>query len=199
MKLCILFPGIGYHCEKPLLYYSSRLAGANGYKVIALKYSDFPEGAKGNEDIMRKAAEHALKQSEEQLADTDLSQYNDIVLIGKSIGTKAALAFREKHGIPAKAVLMTPLEMTFEHDTSGCIAFHGTSDQWANTAEIERLCEEHRVPLFEYSRANHSVESDDVFLNLNYLHDIMEKTDFFLKNGNAPHSADYPDIYTEDR
>lgn len=180
MKLCVLFPGIGYHCEKPLLYYSSRLAKSKGYEVLALKFSDFPEGAKGNAGKMRIAADHALMQSEKQLADIDLSRYDDIVLIGKSIGTKAALAFRGKHGLSAKAVLLTPLEMTFEHDTSGCIAFHGTSDQWAATSEIERLCEEHKVPLFEYKRANHSVETDDVFLNIRYLQDIMEKTDRFI-------------------
>lgn len=184
MKLCILFPGIGYHCDKPLLYYSSRLARANGFDVIALKYSDFPEGAKGNAEKMRTAAEHALRQSEEQLANTDFMLYNNVVLIGKSIGTKAALAFREKHRLSAKAVLLTPLEMTFVHDTSRCIAFHGTSDQWAATSEIERLCREHDVPLFEYSNANHSVESDDVYLNLDYLRDIMEKTDCFLRNDN---------------
>ncbi|MCR4779903.1 MAG: alpha/beta hydrolase [Ruminiclostridium sp.] len=180
MKLCILFPGIGYHCEKPLLYYSSRLAKAKGYDVTALVFSDFPEGAKGNADKMRRAAAHALGQSEEQLADIGFSRFDDIVFIGKSIGTKAALAYREKHGLNARAILLTPLEMTFENDTRGCIAFHGTSDQWADTSAIERLCEENKVPLFEYKRANHSVESDDVFLNISYLRDIMEKTDHFL-------------------
>ena len=30
-KLAVLFPGIGYHCDKPLLYYSAKLAGAAGY------------------------------------------------------------------------------------------------------------------------------------------------------------------------
>ena len=180
MKLCILFPGIGYHCDKPLLYYSSRLAGSKGYEVVALIFSGFPEGAKGSEEKMRAAAEHALAQAEEQLADIDFWRYDEIILIGKSIGTKAALAFREKHGLNAKAVLLTPLEMTFEHDTSCCIAFHGTSDQWAVTSDIERLSREHEVPLFEYRRANHSVESDDVFLNLNYLRDIIEKINHFI-------------------
>ena len=180
MKICVLFPGIGYHCEKPLLYYSSRLAKSKGYEVLALKYSGFPEGAKGSAAKMRTAAEHALMQSEEQLADIGLSRYDDVVLIGKSIGTKAALEYREKYGISAKAVLLTPLEMTFEHGTSCCIAFHGTSDQWAVTSDIERLCEEHEVPLFEYRHANHSVETDDVFLNIQYLRDIMEKTDRFI-------------------
>ena len=31
MKLVVCFPGIGYHCDKPLLYYSRKLAAAAGY------------------------------------------------------------------------------------------------------------------------------------------------------------------------
>ena len=180
MKLGVLFPGIGYHCDKPLLYYSSRLAKSKGYDVVVLKFSDFPEGAKGNEEKMYKAASHALLQAEKQLSDIDFSRYDDVVFIGKSIGTKAALAFREKHALNAKAVLLTPLEMTFEHDTSNCIAFHGTSDQWASTAEIERLCREKGVPLHEYENANHSIETDDVFRNIEYLFDVLQKTDMFI-------------------
>ena len=180
MKLCVLFPGIGYHCDKPLLYYSSRLAKSRGYDVVALKFSDFPEGAKGNEEKMYKAAAHALSQAEEQLADIDFSVCDNIVFIGKSIGTKAALAFRDNRALNAKVVLLTPLVMTFEHDTSNCIAFHGTSDQWANTAEIERLCKENGVPLYEYESANHSIETDDVFRNIEYLRDVMQKTEEFI-------------------
>lgn len=180
MRLCVLFPGIGYHCDKPLLYYSSRLAKNKGYELLALKFSDFPEGAKGNEDKMREAASHALSQAEEQLAKVDFTVYDEIIFIGKSIGTKAALAFREKYGLSAKAVMLTPLEMTFEHDTADTIAFHGTSDQWAVTSEIERLAYENGVPLYEYEYANHSIETDDVFRNIEYLQDIVEKIDRFL-------------------
>lgn len=30
MKLVVCFPGIGYHCDKPLLYYSRKLAACAG-------------------------------------------------------------------------------------------------------------------------------------------------------------------------
>ena len=180
MRLCVLFPGIGYNCDKPLLYYLSRLAGKKGYEVMPLKFSDFPEGAKGNEARMRQAADHALLQAEEQLSGVDFSGYSDVVFIGKSIGTKAALEFREKLGLSAKAVLLTPLEMTFEHNSADTIAFHGTSDQWADSSEVRRLCRECGVPLYEYDKANHSIETDDVFLNIKYLKNVLEKTDMFI-------------------
>lgn len=32
-KIAVLFPGIGYTCDKPLLYYSAKLAAEKGYEV----------------------------------------------------------------------------------------------------------------------------------------------------------------------
>ena len=33
-KLAVLFPGIGYHYDKPLLYYSKKCLSAYGYEII---------------------------------------------------------------------------------------------------------------------------------------------------------------------
>ena len=33
-KLAVLFPGIGYHCDKPLLYYSKKYLKVYGYEII---------------------------------------------------------------------------------------------------------------------------------------------------------------------
>ena len=175
-KLCILFPGIGYHCDKPLLYYSSRLARSRGYEVRALRFTDFPSGAKGNEEKMRLAAAHALSQSEEQLNGADFAQYGRIVFIGKSIGTCACLAYREKMHIQnVCGILFTPLGFTFEHDTTGFTALHGTADPWAKTEETERLCREKGVPLFEFQNADHSLETGDTFTDLQTLQKAIEK------------------------
>lgn len=39
-KLAVFFPGIGYHCDKPLLYYSRKMAEQNGYdERITLTYT----------------------------------------------------------------------------------------------------------------------------------------------------------------
>lgn len=174
-KLCVLFPGIGYHCDKPLLYYSGKLARARGYDVIALKYSGFPDGAKGNDEKMRLAASHALSQSEQQLEGVKFEDYGRIIFIGKSIGTAACLEYRQLHNISAGGILFTPLVFTFGHDTKGFTAFHGTADPWAATADIERLCSEHSVPLHIYPGTNHSLESNDPLSDLRSLCDIMEK------------------------
>lgn len=177
MKLCVLFPGIGYHSDKPLLYYSARLARSKGYEVLPLKFSGFDTSAKGNEEKMSAAAAHALDISAEQLDDTDFSRYEKIVFIGKSIGTIASLAYRERYGVDASCVLLTPLEMTFESLSHRCIAFHGTSDQWADTEAIRKLCRKHLVPLHEYEGANHSLETGDPFTDIRTVADVIEKLD----------------------
>ena len=43
-KIAVLFPGIGYTCDKPLLYYTGKLAVARGYKLVKVEYGNFPSG-----------------------------------------------------------------------------------------------------------------------------------------------------------
>lgn len=39
-KLAVFFPRIGYHCDKPLLYYGRKIAEERGFKdCISLSYS----------------------------------------------------------------------------------------------------------------------------------------------------------------
>ena len=181
MKLCVLFQGIGYHCDKPLLYYTAKLARSLGYDVMPLKYQGFDVSAKGNDEKMRSAADLALRLSEEQLAGVDFFAYQRIVFVGKSIGTAAALRYRAGHGINAGTVLFTPLEMTFDCPTDGCIAFHGTADPWAETASIEALCKKQNVPLYKYPKANHSLETGDVIIDLGYIREVMGLVSEYLK------------------
>ena len=54
-KTAIIFPGIGYHTDKPLLYYSKKLAAESGYHVIEVSYSGFESGIKGNLEKMKRA------------------------------------------------------------------------------------------------------------------------------------------------
>ena len=48
-KIAVLFPGIGYHTDKPLLYYSKKLARKRGYEIVEVKYGPLPSGVKGKD------------------------------------------------------------------------------------------------------------------------------------------------------
>ena len=66
-KIACLFPGIGYTCDKPLLYYSWKLLKGLGWEVVPVPYTGFPSGVKGNPEKMQQAAHMALEQAEEIL------------------------------------------------------------------------------------------------------------------------------------
>ena len=40
-KIAVIFPGMGYHSDKPLLFFAKRLARKAGYEVAEVSY-EFP-------------------------------------------------------------------------------------------------------------------------------------------------------------
>ena len=47
-KIAVVFPGVGYQADKPLLYYSRKLAAQYGYEVICAENGRLPAGIKGD-------------------------------------------------------------------------------------------------------------------------------------------------------
>ena len=89
-RLAVIFPGVGYTADKPLLHVGRRLAERYGYESRILPYGGFPPKVKGDADRMRRTFAMALSQAEEMLAGIDWGAYDDILFMGKSIGTAVA-------------------------------------------------------------------------------------------------------------
>ena len=164
-KLAVIFPGIGYTADKPLLYYASRLARHYGYQILAVSYGTLPENVKGDHAKMKQAFELS---------------YGSILFISKSIGTVIASAYASRHNIKGKSILFTPLTDTFSFARPGSIAFHGTADPWAETDSIRTLAEQKEVPLFLTPNANHSLETGDVQADLSIIKATMEHVNRFI-------------------
>ena len=97
------FPGIGYHCDKPLLYYARKLAQECGYeKIVLLDYSYEGGNIRENEEKMQQAFERLYEQAERKLKKIDFSAYNDIFFVSKSVGTIIASAYAKKYQIDCK-------------------------------------------------------------------------------------------------
>ena len=173
-KIACLFPGIGYTCDKPLLYYSAKMLKGLGWEVVQVPYSGFPDGVKGNAEKMQQSAHMALEQAEEMLQDTDWGHYKEILLIGKSVGTVVCAANARRHRLGCRQILFTPVEATFEFAPSPSIAFHGTSDPWAETKVIEEHCRVLRIPLYKTEGANHSLETGNVDADIENLRTTMK-------------------------
>jgi len=183
-KLAVIFPGIGYTVDKPLLYYSRRIAGELGYEIKLLPYGGFPGNVRGDKNKMSECYRIALAQSEKMLADTDLNAYNDVLFIGKSIGTTVAVNLAAKSSVAdrIRSVLYTPLEDTFSFPIGAAIAFTGTDDPWVGGHEsrIAELCGERRIQCFVIPEANHSLETGSPLKDIENLRFIMEETERFI-------------------
>ena len=83
-KLAVVFPGIGYTADKPLLYYTGRLASKHGYQIRTVSYDNLPENVKGDPEKMKQAFDLALEQTERALSSIDWNSYGSVLFISKS-------------------------------------------------------------------------------------------------------------------
>lgn len=196
MKLAVYFPGVGYHCDKPLLYYARKVAAACGFdQHITLSYTTQTRDLLGNPANMKAAFLELYEQAESALDKTAAfsqqsgvaSCCDEILFISKSVGTAIAARYTSEHNIPCWHILYTPLAETFAFHPRNGIAFTGTADPWVNTAVIRQQCQEHQIPFFLYENANHSLETGDVFRNLDIMKEVMQKTEKFIRKGIGNH------------
>ncbi len=179
-KLAVLFPGIGYTCDKPLLYYGGKLAAFCGYEVWRVTYGNFPSDVKKDAEKMEAAAQSALKQAEKLLKDEDFSE-REILFLSKSIGTVVAAAYAKKHDLRVKSVSFTPVEQTFLYAEGEGIMFHGTADPWTkDTERIQKKCGRIGQKLYLVDSGNHSLETGDVTADIRNLEEIMQRVKEYI-------------------
>lgn len=180
-KIAVIFPGIGYHADKPLLYYSRKLAVQYGYEVYCAEYGTLPSGVKGDAAKMYAAYEMALNGVTKQFSKTDFSFYEKVLFISKSIGTAVAAAYTGNNRIKAGQVYYTPVEASFKAIGTEGIVFHGTADDWARTEVIKEECSRRNLPLFLTEQTNHSMETGDTLKDLEILKKIMRETEEYIR------------------
>ena len=181
MKTAVLFPGIGYHCDKPLLYYAGRLARQNGSEeIVRVSYTYNGGNIRGNARAMKDAFDTLYAQAAEQLDKVPWERYEDILFISKSIGTGVAAAYAARHQLNVRHILYTPLKETYAFCPERGIAFIGTDDPWSDTALVGSLSREAGIPITIIRGGNHSLETGDVSRDLEVLRQVMEETKSFM-------------------
>ena len=182
-KLVIIFPGLGYTTDKPLLYYGVKLAGEVGYRECKkLSYkSDIQAG--NNPKEWERLCQDLYRQAELQLSEIDWGLYDDILFISKSIGTIIAAKYAYENNIKnVRHVLYTPLEETYIYPPKEAIAFVGTKDMMYD--KVVELSGNAGIPLFVFDDCNHSLETDNVIHNIEIINKIMIKTKEFISKVN---------------
>lgn len=184
-RLAVFFPGIGYTADKPLLYYSRKLAEALDYEVLTLSYGGFPKKPKGDPEKLKACFRLAVDQAAEQLTEVRWKHYDEIVFVAKSIGTAVAADLAAK--CPAQErirfVLYTPVEELFSFPLGEALAFTGAADPWVGGAEsrVPALCRERGISCRVFPGANHSLETGDLRADLETLLTVMKQTEAFLR------------------
>lgn len=174
MKAAVIFPGIGYHTDKPLLYYGKKLARELDYQIIEVNYTGFPQNIKGNKEKMEQSFQIARTQAEEILCGVNLKEYESVLFISKSIGTVVAASYDNDHAVHAEHIYFTPVPQTFSfaREASGMV-LHGLSDPWCENAVVEESCQRLSLALKTFEGANHSLETGDCLRDLEILRQIF--------------------------
>lgn len=186
MKLAVLFPGVGYTCKRPLLYYTGTAAEDKGYTLIRLDYGEdiHTFRGRGMEDL-KPLSDLAVERAVKALKKTDFSAYEDIVMISKSVGTVIAVRTAEKLKIKARHFMITPIPMTEPYmKTADCIFLSGTGDPYISREQVLALKKSYPEKVGRiFKNCNHSLEQKgDTPGNLKNLKKTVELLTDFLKS-----------------
>lgn len=168
-KLVIMFPGVGYTMDFPLMYYASSLYEAKGYEQVHMKYNSIlfePDLSK--EEKTLKAREYIW----EKAKDIDFSAYGEVVFLSKSFGTAEAGILADKLGINPIQIYLTPMPKALPYIKEGDTVVIGTADEVY--PECKKYCDEHGIKPLYIEGANHSLEVEGkLFESLEILKDVM--------------------------
>lgn len=167
-KLAVIFPGIGYTCQKPLLYYLIKWLKSMSYNVMELDYTALgKEGLRGNTELIKKAVQEGVDIFKRNHGMEAVNNADQVILIGKSIGSAVASYLYNDFSVDNKKktqlILLTPLEETLEGVLpESCLVIHGNRDPWAKTERIQRLCKRKGANLQIIDKGNHSLETGNI-------------------------------------
>ena len=182
-KIAVFFPGIGYHCDKPLLYYSRKLAGQYDYEIKEIHYSFDGEilDIKNNKDRMLEAIEEFRDQAKEQLSEISFEKCDSIIFVGKSIGTAIAARIAGEKRLPARQIVFTPVADTLQNlPKENVLVFHGLNDPWCENKIVDDAEEKIGFELHLIENANHSLETENTLENISILKNVIERVDEFF-------------------
>jgi len=161
-NICIMLSGGSYTYEKPLLYYATMLTIENQFDIVHVNYSYGPEYFENTPDqIQSIITEDVSDVLQEVFAK---KSYDDIIFIGKSLGT-IPMAFNfilNESYSDAKFIFLTPLlklngfiENLRESNQASLIVI-GTNDHYYLQEPLSKL--NTNISLLEIPNADHSLE-----------------------------------------
>ncbi|MBR5420304.1 MAG: hypothetical protein IK115_04050 [Lachnospiraceae bacterium] len=184
-KIAVLFPGVGYHKDRPLLYYNMRIAEEEGYQPLYLDFSKLRWEKKDLTDPqrMKELFAQAMEEVRAVLEEQEPGAADELLFISKSIGTVAANCYASEKQLKVKQIYFSPVVPFGSFVVSGGIAFCGDADPLADYPAVEEICGKMNIEMHRIRGGNHSLETGDTTKDLENLSGIMERVRAFLKEG----------------
>ena len=152
-KLVVIFPGAGYGLDSPLLYYADFLFESKGYERLRMDYSYILRGKEFSvENKIRTLREYVWTQIE----DIDISQYDEVIFLSKSIGTVEAGVLADRLGASIKQVFLTPVKEAAPYIKEDSILVIGTRDK--EYSFYKELCDAKKVTALYIEGGDHLLE-----------------------------------------
>ncbi len=169
-SLAVLFPGLAYTKDSPLMWYSAIAAYEAGYDTLSIEY-----GFQANHvNATRDAIELSIEEAKTTLKALQKKKgYRHFIFISKSIGTVISQGIPEISGIQVNDfIFMTPLSqtVTFIKSAGRILVLVGTADPAFRDSDIEQITGLKNVSIVTFPDADHSLEVEgDYGKSLSYL------------------------------
>jgi hypothetical protein len=164
-KIALLYPGLRYSCDKPLLHFTTEILLNRGYDVLQLwadyDNPEFQGSSQAEQTVQLIEDGKALLQ-----AGIQSSSYTDLTLVGKSLGTLTmAFILSEEINFPEmKTVWLTPLfylppvsKIVLE-GTGPAFVTGSTTDPTFDSTTISQLSTKSNIIMQVIEDADHSLE-----------------------------------------
>jgi len=169
-KIVVSFPG-GRGAEIPLLYFGAKHYEDMGYEKVFINNPSLVD--LDSDDLL----EVLLHNAEAVVESLNLNEYDEVVFIGKSIGTAVACKIKEKFQLAAKLVLFTPIEETLQYiksDNEVLLVAVGTKDWGMDYQKLQELCDSENVLCYVENNVGHRMEvMNDLKRNLEIVYNVI--------------------------
>jgi phosphoglycolate phosphatase len=177
-KLCVVFPGRRYSCDRSLLYYPSCYLQRRGFEMIYLHY-DADRETKDMIPLSENFAA-AYKETEKVLADIDFAKYDEIIFLSKSLGTVVASQYGADHHIDHLThIYFTPVDRMLPFIKENDLIFAARTDSYMEntTAKLSHFPHAHILDI-----DSHSMEDrEDELHSLKIMEEVMKILQEFYK------------------
>ncbi|MFL0251304.1 alpha/beta hydrolase [Clostridium neuense] len=178
-SLAVIFPGLKYGHDKPLLHYARKAAQESEKDVLCLNYEKKLDWDDIGKPIIDTVADECLNILKEVMK----KEYKSVYFLSKSIGTEVAGNVAGKFNYSnTKFLYLTPTQSAVKYICkSKCFAIAGTNDNIFKNEYIEKIKKSGNVKLMLVEGGNHSLElSNNLIGSIDVLKNVVKAyIDFF--------------------